>query len=108
MTAWRTTPESVWSTGAHWGESSILHDNPLIFSDTSQSGSLFAVADFIVPDLQLQRFEEVHSTEGSGNLAQAVTTKKRYSSSHNDLMRNRTRRVITPVIGNNKVGKRGK
>ena len=88
----------------------MLHDDALVFSDTSQSGSLFAVSEFIVPDLQLQqRYEEVHSTEGSGNLAQAVRTKKRYSSSHNDLvMRNRTRRVIAPVIGNNKVGKRGK
>jgi len=106
MTAWRNTPESV---RTHWREHSLLHDDALIFSNTSQSESLFAVSDFIVPDLQLQRFEEVHSTEGSSsNLTQAVTTKKRYSSSNNALMRNRTRRVIVPVIGNNKVGKRGK
>jgi hypothetical protein len=109
MTASRTTPESVWATGAQWRESFIPHDDALVFSDTSPSRSLFAVSDFIVPDLwSHQRYEEVHSAEGSSNLAQAVTTKKRYSSSNNDLMRNRTRRVIAPVIGNNNVGKRGK
>ena len=87
----------------------MLHDDAMAFTDASQSGLLFAVSDFIVPDHKShQRYEVHNAAEGSSNPAQAVTTKKRYSSSNNDLMRNRTRRVITTVIGNNKVGKRGK
>jgi len=80
MTALRDTPGSGWPTNVHWRESSIFHDDALVIGDTSQSQSLFAVSDFIVPELQSrQRHEEVHSAEGSSNLAQAVTTKKQYS-----------------------------
>ena len=98
-------PENVWTTGAHWRE----HSGPNVFNETSQSGSLFAGSVFIVPDhLPPPSYDAVRVAEGPSNLAQALTTKKRYSSSPNDLMGNRTRRIFTPVNGNNKVGKRGK